>query len=143
LTAVSGTEKRFAQNLFNVLNFAPKATNRTLAIIEGNIGEHSGSKFESAAMATEYYVENLFRFTLNDGVHRTELVRQPGVINYSERLGDNFLDTVSGAHGNYRKTSEHKSLLPPTAIVGGTSHRRAGFSNSRKRLSGWIALHQD
>jgi len=45
LTAVSATEKRFAQNLFNILDFAPKAANRTLAIVEGNIGEHSGSKF--------------------------------------------------------------------------------------------------
>jgi hypothetical protein len=131
LTAVSGTEKRLAQNLFNILDFAPKAANRTLAIVEGNIGEHSGSKFENAAMATEYYVENLFRFTLNDGVHRTELVRQPGVVNYRKRLGDNFLDTISGAHGNYRKTSEHEFLLPPTANVGGTSHRGAGCSTAK------------
>jgi hypothetical protein len=111
-----------------ILYFAPKAANRTLTVVEGNIGEHSGSKFENAVMATEYYIENLFRFTLNDGVHRTELVRQPGVVNYSERFGDNFLDTISGAHGNYRKTSEHESLLPPTAIVGGTSHRGTGCS---------------
>ena len=112
-TAVSGTEKRFAQNLFNVLNFAPKATNRTLAIIEGNIGEHSGSKFESAAMATEYYVENLFRFTLNDGVHRTELVRQPGVINYSERLGDISLTPSPAPMG----TTEKLASINPSYLL--------------------------
>jgi hypothetical protein len=113
LTAVSGTEKRFVQNLLNILDFAPKAAKRTLAIIEGNIGEHSGSKFENAVMATEYYVENLFRFTLNEGVHRTELVRQPGVVNYSERLSDNSLDTISGPMGTTEKLASMNRLLQP------------------------------
>jgi hypothetical protein len=73
LTAVSGTEKRFAQNLFNILDFVPKAANRTLAFVEGNIGEHSGSKFENAVMATEYYLESLMRLAIATRITHHEL----------------------------------------------------------------------